>query len=365
MKKILFSTALMLIAMLGFSQPKIQFNQTTYDFGTIKEEGGKVTGRFEFTNAGDSALVLTNVKPGCGCTAANYTKTPVAPGQSGFIDATYDPYNRPGSFNKNIRVTTNEPKFKAEGAAPHMLFIKGSVTKRPPSEFELAGYKIGSGMMRIKENSKRIELTNTQTHLDTFMVRNFWNKGVSVQYQDLPVYFTEVYRSFSKELAPGQEGMIVFKFDASKRNAWGNVRDNIIILTNDSLESKKVISYSVMIKEDFSKMTEKQLKNAPIFTVDMMEVNFGIIVKNQSQTKELVIKNTGKSPLIIRQIQPSTNALTATMDKMTLAPNESAVLKLLFRANNRNGKQAGTLDIITNDPNNSQVSIKFSSEITN
>jgi hypothetical protein len=365
MKKILFSTAFMLTAILSFSQPKIQFNQTTYDFGTIREEGGKVTGRFEFTNIGDSALVLTNVKPGCGCTAANYTKTPVAPGQTGFIDATYDPYNRPGSFNKNIRVTTNEPQFRDASAAPQMLFIKGTVTKRPPTEFELAGYKIGSGMMRIKENSKRVELKNTQSQVDTFLLKNFWNKGVTVQYQELPAYFTEVHRSFVNELAPGEEGIIILKYDASKRNAWGNVRDNIILLTNDSLEPKKVINYSVMITEDFSKLTEKQRKNAPIFTTDLMEVDFGNVVKNQTQTKEVVIKNTGKSPLIIRQLQPSTTALTATMDKMTIAPNESVTLKMVFRANNRNGKQAGTVDIFTNDPANPQISIKFSSEITN
>ena len=90
MKRIGLLFTLMSFAVLGFAQPKIQFDQTTHDFGSIKEEGGKVTGRFTFKNVGDSTLLLTRVKPGCGCTAANYTKTPIEPGQTGFIDATYE-----------------------------------------------------------------------------------------------------------------------------------------------------------------------------------------------------------------------------------------------------------------------------------
>ena len=105
MKKILLTVFSVVIAVLGFAQPKIQFDQTTYDFGMIREEGGKVTARFNFTNVGTEDLVLKSVRPGCGCTAANYTKTAIAPGERGYIDATYNPSGRPGSFNKNIKVT--------------------------------------------------------------------------------------------------------------------------------------------------------------------------------------------------------------------------------------------------------------------
>ena len=106
MKSIKLTLALMLVALFVSAQPQLQFENTTYDFGNIKEEGGKVTGRFIFTNTGTSNLILKSVRPGCGCTAANYTTDSVAPGEKGFIDATFDPYNRPGGFTKNIRVTT-------------------------------------------------------------------------------------------------------------------------------------------------------------------------------------------------------------------------------------------------------------------
>ena len=103
MKKLVLSFMMIAAVCLAMAQPKIEFEKKTHEFGDIREEGGKVTARFTFKNVGDSALILTKVKPGCGCTAANYTKEAIAPGQTGYIDATYDPWGRPGQFNKTSR----------------------------------------------------------------------------------------------------------------------------------------------------------------------------------------------------------------------------------------------------------------------
>ena len=37
MKKIILTVLSLVIAILGYAQPKIQFDQTTYDFGLIRE----------------------------------------------------------------------------------------------------------------------------------------------------------------------------------------------------------------------------------------------------------------------------------------------------------------------------------------
>lgn len=92
----------------------------THDFGDI-EKGKPVTYEFTFTNTTKETVLLTNVKPSCGCTAANYTKTPIKPGEKGTVEATYNAAAL-GNFHKTITVTTNE-----EGAAPKVLIIKGSV----------------------------------------------------------------------------------------------------------------------------------------------------------------------------------------------------------------------------------------------
>ena len=81
MKKLVLSLSLIVAFCIAMAQPKIEFDKKTHEFGDVHEEGGKITARFTFKNVGTEPLELKNVKPGCGCTAANYTKTAVAPEQ--------------------------------------------------------------------------------------------------------------------------------------------------------------------------------------------------------------------------------------------------------------------------------------------
>lgn len=104
--------------------PKVEFKKTEYNFGTIKEEIGAVSTKFEFSNKGDSPVIIQRVSASCGCTTPSYTKEPVLPGKKGSIDVTYSTVSRPGTFNKTITVYTNVPD------TVYILTIKGNVTPR-------------------------------------------------------------------------------------------------------------------------------------------------------------------------------------------------------------------------------------------
>ena len=108
-------------------QSEIKWTEESHDFGQI-EKGKPVSYEFAFTNTTNQTVLLTNVKASCGCTATNYTKTPVKPGETGTVTATYNAA-APGNFHKTVTVTTNE-----EGAAPKVLIIKGTVKKAETEE---------------------------------------------------------------------------------------------------------------------------------------------------------------------------------------------------------------------------------------
>ena len=360
MKKLVLSVFMVVAVLIAFAQPKIEFDKKTHDFGDIKEEGGKVTARFTFKNVGDSALILKQVKPGCGCTAANYTREAVAPGETGFIDATYDPWGRPNAFNKNIKVTTNEPNL----TTPHLIFIKGNVIKRPPTKYELAGYKIGKGEIRVKENSISCTVKNTESHIDTLYIKNFYENGRAAEVRlELPAYIKEVSRTFGQSLKGGEEGKIVLKYDATLRNDWGAQKDRFVVVTNDSVEPRKYIYYNVNITEDFSHMTAKDIEKAPKMYIDKESFDFGTLQKNESASQTFRITNTGKSALILRKIQPSIPAITYTLDKKTIAPGEYAEMTATFNSKNRRGRQNLSLDIIANDPSHAQTVIKVIGDV--
>lgn len=136
MKKLVFIAVFALVAIVSFAQEKeirgnigqtevkadmavFAWSESSYDFGKVKQ-GIPVTHEFKFTNSGKVPLVIVNAQPSCGCTTPDWTKTPVPPGGSGFIKATFNAAS-PGPFNKTITVTAN-----IEGGSMY-LTIKGEV----------------------------------------------------------------------------------------------------------------------------------------------------------------------------------------------------------------------------------------------
>ena len=94
---------------------------TTHDFGEIQEdEPAKF--QFRFINVSDTPITIDNVRTSCGCTAPNWTETPIEPNDTSFIDIKYDA-KKVGFFKKKIRVYFSGQK-KAE-----KLYIEGEVVK--------------------------------------------------------------------------------------------------------------------------------------------------------------------------------------------------------------------------------------------
>lgn len=86
--------------------PQIKFDFEEHDFGKITA-GEKVSYTFTFKNTGKSDLIVSRVTASCGCTAPKYSTAPIAPGQSGTIDVSFNSEGRKGVQNKSVTVVTN------------------------------------------------------------------------------------------------------------------------------------------------------------------------------------------------------------------------------------------------------------------
>ena len=84
----------------------IALSQSNYDFGNIKK-GDKVNHVYEITNTGKNPLVISEVKPGCGCTAPEFTKDPILPGKKGKITLSFDSASFDGAVQKFADVYAN------------------------------------------------------------------------------------------------------------------------------------------------------------------------------------------------------------------------------------------------------------------
>ncbi|MDD4971027.1 MAG: DUF1573 domain-containing protein [Paludibacter sp.] len=116
-------TTVMLFGQIKPSKQKdlILFTELTHDYGTI-EVGSPGKSEFKFTNTMNKALVISSVKPSCGCTVAEWPKEPILAGKTGVIKLHYNT-KIPGTFSKTILVNSNAKNPTV------MLRIKGNVIR--------------------------------------------------------------------------------------------------------------------------------------------------------------------------------------------------------------------------------------------
>ena len=344
------------LSTLSFAQiGNIQFEKTTHDFGNVTEESKQVSYEFNFTNSGDADLKVLKVKTSCGCTASQYTKEPIPPGKSGVIKVTYTTIGRPGTFRKSITVTINNPD------KPNVvLFIKGFVT--PKKQYKGDVYPITMGGLKLVSNHLAFnELKSTEIKKDSIKIFNAWGHPMEISFKDVPEHIQ--VQAVPSELGIDDEGYIIVTYDGSKKKDFGLVYDRISIQTNDNVQPIKTLNVSARLIQDFSQMTEKEMAKAPKMVLKQTTYNFGTVKSGSVITYQFEFKNEGKRPLEILQVKSSCGCTTTKLEPTTYKKNKSGVIEVQFDTAGRKGKQHKTITIITNDPNNSQITLSVTGDL--
>jgi len=93
MKKLFLTMTVLAFSTVLFAQKKVadvaKFETETIDQGKLKLNEPREV-KFIVTNISKEPLVIEQANPTCGCTMGDYTKSPIAPGETGFIMAKYN-----------------------------------------------------------------------------------------------------------------------------------------------------------------------------------------------------------------------------------------------------------------------------------
>lgn len=102
---------------------QFSFQEMEHDFGTIAE-GKVIEHEFKFINEGQAPLVISNITASCGCTSPNWTKTPVKPGEEGFVKVVFNSTAKTGTQAPTVTIQAN--------TNPNVtrLRLKGNVTPK-------------------------------------------------------------------------------------------------------------------------------------------------------------------------------------------------------------------------------------------
>ena len=127
MQKIIALLLFTLFSNVGLSQSaKIEFSakENTIDYGKVTKASDSGVRVFEFTNTGDSPLLITDVLSTIGFTIMTKPEAPIQPGKKGKIEVKYNMAT--GPIRKTITVETNAANYEGGRIA---LKIKGEVTE--------------------------------------------------------------------------------------------------------------------------------------------------------------------------------------------------------------------------------------------
>jgi len=107
-------------AKAAVAAPKIEIAPETKDAGLVPK-GQVIETTFAVKNAGGSDLIISDARPGCGCTVASFDKV-IKPGSEGKIVTSVDTKSFSGPISKSLLVLSNDPE------RPQInLFIKATV----------------------------------------------------------------------------------------------------------------------------------------------------------------------------------------------------------------------------------------------
>jgi hypothetical protein len=146
----------------AWAQPRITFPGSPWDFGEMLQQQ-KASHQFEVRNEGSDTLFISRVKPSCGCTSAPLTRDVIGPGESIWLDITFDSKKFSGQVAKKVVVYSNDPAApqatidftaRVETSRKYVVVVNeptdlGQLLPNEPDQSEIALANIGTEPYRL------------------------------------------------------------------------------------------------------------------------------------------------------------------------------------------------------------------------
>jgi len=330
------------ISLFSFAQPRISTNRDTYHFGQIEWQK-PVSVDFVVTNTGDQPLVLSNVTVSCACAVADWTKTPIAPGDKGTITATFDA-KALGRFHKSIGVYSN--------ATPNLFYLHfvGEVVRKVT---DFTNYDLES-IGQIMIDKTEIDFPDVHRGEQPTMQLVVVNQS-SAPYEPVLMHLPP-YLKMTKEpnvLQKGEKGTITLTLDTDRLADLGLTQTSVYLsrFAGDKVSEENEIPVSVVVLPDFSELSSTDRMNAPVIHLSKTDVDLSEqLAKKNKATYDITIGNTGKSTLQINKLQVFNPAVSVSLRKSTLAPGEHTRLRITLEKKNLKKRRQFRVLLISNDP---------------
>ena len=340
----------LLLALATAAGADIRWLEKDHDFGLMKEQAGPVTATSRFVNLGPDTVAVFSVRPSCGCTSADFSDAPVAPGDTAVISYTYDPYMRPGRFDKSVKVRM------ADGQR-HSIRITGNVLGTPESVATL--FPVDAGAMKLSDE-----------------IVNFGE----VTFGRAPVGFINAYSMPLDSITPAAEeptGSIRIKpskpkagpgdivtysatFESRRLGQYGPVEVPVRFCANPAADDPQWVTlyFRAFVLPDTQALALRQGDKRPVCDVTPDPVDLGADITEPELRAVISVTNTGSGPLEILRLHSPDKAISLGRIPKAVKPGKTA--RIQIRVDTQalpDGPFRIPLDLITDDPLHPHVQI--------
>ena len=311
------------------------FQETTIDFGSIKEADGPVSGVFYFRNRSDKAVQIDFVATSCGCTTADYPVRPIEPGQICEITVRFNPANMSGKVYRDVTVVTKTSEDR--------LVVKADVEPLPVGP-ERAYPSVVGGGIRSRDLSYRFGYAaQGRSQSQSITLYNGGDRTVLLEAQsDNPLLTVRCPYS----LKPGAADGMTVTYTVPEGAAYYGISNDEISLYIDGVKAPNPIRLSAIMVDDL----DKNDADAPSMRITPSLISFKGVKAGRSAKAQCVICNDGKSDLVVRYLKTSSNVATSLKAGAAVAPGKSLKVEVRFTSGKGPDAQEGSIYFITNDP---------------
>lgn len=323
------------------------------------EKDGKVTCQMRVVNTGTEPLLIVKVQAGCGCTGINYPMDPIQPGDTAAVSITYNPSGRPGQFTKQALIFTNTTSKRT------ILEITGNVI--PTDKTLDKQYPISAGSLRITQQSMPLgELTRGKGKTEFLSAYNASTDTLIVHVDGAKPHINPAI--VPDTVPPARVTALTVHYISGKAPLWGLNVDTLTLSVEPLRPSSQAIpgeaSIHVMaqVLEDFSNLTDQQLGDAPVVSVDCGDrLDFGSVKAGETCKRTFTVTNKGKNTLAIRRLwSPEGEGATATIDRQELKRGKKATVTVTIDTSKVDSDLLNVpLTLISNDPTTPNLNIRL------
>lgn len=224
-------------------------------------------------------------------------------------------------------------------------------------------YAKKSGSLRFSSSTLNLgRIANNVIRKDTIRIFNSASRPVTMTLGGKSPEHLQLDLS-TASLEPGREGWLAISFDAAVKKDYGFVMDRISLITNDSIQPTKFLNLTATIFQFFPPMSAEDSAMVQKARVPELSFNYGGIRQGEKRSHDFVIYNDGKKDLLIYKAKSSCGCIHTALSKTTIAPGDSALIKIDFDSFGKEGKDSRSVSVYLNDPAMPELKLEMAGEI--